>query len=86
LFGFRKKARKLPAKTNVRWNTVFIMKDKAVDSEKQKRPYTTPEVTELTLKRAEEIVKDRTNCSDLEAKEIVESLLRERAEQDQKAS
>jgi hypothetical protein len=53
------------------------MKESAVNSEKHKRPYFPPELTEVTPEHAKKILKDRANCSDSEAKEIVESLRRE---------
>jgi hypothetical protein len=60
-----------------------MKESKPVDSHGKKRPYSSPAVTKLTTQQAEDIVKDRTNCSEQEAGEFVESL---RREQYQKAS
>jgi hypothetical protein len=66
---------------------LFDMNDRKVKAEKHNnRPYSPPELTEVTPKQAEEIVKARTNFSDSEAKKIVESLLREPDELREKAS
>jgi hypothetical protein len=50
------------------------MKDRSANSAKQKRPYFPPKLAEVSPEQAEEFLKDRTNCSDSEAKNIVESL------------
>ena len=50
------------------------MKEKTPNSETQKRPYSPPKLTKVTPEQAEQMVKDRTNCSDSEAKQFMESL------------
>jgi hypothetical protein len=62
------------------------MKASTGNSEKQKRPYFPPKLKEITQEQAEQLVKDRTNCSDSEAEDIVESLLRERDQPHWRAS
>jgi hypothetical protein len=71
--------------TNAGWHTVEI-KESRTHSKMKKRPYLPPEARKLTREQAEELVKNRTNCGDSEAKDIVESLLRERDERDRKSS
>jgi hypothetical protein len=48
-----------------------------LDSEGKKKPYCPPAVTKLTREQAKQFVADRTNCSDQEAADFLESLRRE---------
>jgi hypothetical protein len=43
----------------------------------EKRPYSAPKATKVDPAQAEEILTDRTKCTDSEAKTILEPLLRE---------
>jgi hypothetical protein len=47
------------------------------DSESKKQPYSPPSVRKLTLEQANQFVASRTNCSDQEAAELLESLRQE---------
>jgi hypothetical protein len=54
------------------------------DSEGKKKPYAPPTVTRLPPERAKQFVADRTNCSDQEAADILESLRREQQRNQEK--
>jgi len=56
------------------------MKEISGNPKKQKRPYLPPKATEVTSEQAEQLAKDRMKCSDSEAKEILESLLRKKTQ------
>jgi hypothetical protein len=56
------------------------------DSKGKKKPYSPPAVTKLTLEQAKQFVADRTNCSDQEAADILESLRREQQRNQEKQS
>jgi hypothetical protein len=74
VFGFRNKP---TGSVHAELFSVILpgMKEsKPVDSRGEKRPYSSPAVTKLTPEQAADNVKDRTNCSEQEAKEFVESL------------
>lgn len=42
--------------------------------DKKKKPYSSPKSTKLTLEQAKKVVADRTNCSEEEAADFLESL------------
>ncbi len=48
----------------------------------EKRPYLAPKATKVDPDQAEEILRDRTKCTDSEAKTILESLLREQRQRE----
>jgi hypothetical protein len=47
------------------------------DPGSKKKPYSPPDITPLSLEQAKQFVSRRTNCSDPEATEFLESLRRE---------
>ena len=54
------------------------------DSKGNKKPYAPPTVTKLPPEQAKQFVADRTNCSDQEAADILESLRREQQRNEEK--
>jgi hypothetical protein len=82
LFGFRKKSQSADRRESFD-EILRCMKESMVNLGKQKRPYSPPQVKEVTPQQAEAFIKERTNCSDSEGEKIVESLSRK---QYQKAS
>ena len=52
------------------------------DSKSKKRPYSFPTATQLTPEQARQFVADRANCSDKKAADFLESLRRERQQND----
>lgn len=48
----------------------------------EKRPYLAPKATKVDPAQAEEILRDRTKCTESEAKTILESLLREQRQRE----
>lgn len=54
------------------------------DSKGKKKPYSTPTVTKLTPEQAKQFVVERTNCSDQEAADVLESLRREQQQNEEK--
>jgi hypothetical protein len=53
------------------------------DSEGEKKSYSPPTVTKLTPEQARQFVKGRTNCSDQEAADFLESMRREQQQNEQ---
>jgi hypothetical protein len=47
------------------------------DSERNKKPYSSPTLTKLTVEQARRFVTDHANCSDPETMKLLEALRRE---------
>ncbi len=78
MFGFRNKKKGAP-KANRTYGKLLVTEYEIMqsDSEGKKKPYSPPTITKMTPEQARQYVVDRTNCSEQEAADFLESLRRE---------
>jgi hypothetical protein len=78
VFGIRNRTTRVAQGELELWHTkVKVYKIMKPDSKAKKKPYSPPTVAKLTPEQAKQFVAHRTNCSDQEAADFLESLRRE---------